>query len=189
MISTVPLGAFCDQFHKISLSFMKNKKPLPKTDKGRNRFVVPPFFGRKAKTSSFLSLTRKTHFRAAHGCLFSAGCTRRSQHLRRSVLCPIADTLPVNAVYFQSIRFGFKFTALQSRANRGSPRSRPWISTSAVAMFVATGMLFRSQRRSRFLSCGSSACFCMGSRKYSKKVDLVAGDTRRNLLIAALWAA
>ena len=41
-----------------------------------------------------------------------------------------------------------------SRQSR-SPRSRPWIRTSAVAMLVAIGMLWTSHRRSRVISFGS----------------------------------
>ena len=48
-----------------------------------------------------------------------------------------------------------------------SPCSRPWIRTSAVAMLVATGMLWTSQMRSRFISLGSLGLALMGSRKKS----------------------
>ena len=48
-----------------------------------------------------------------------------------------------------------------------SPCSKPWMRTSAVAMFVATGTLCTSQMRSRFISFGSLGLALMGSRKKS----------------------
>ncbi len=62
------------------------------------------------------------------------------------------STATIAAGLFSSLYMFFYLTiSLQSR----SPRSRPWISTSAVAMLVATGMLCISHRRSRFISFGS----------------------------------
>ena len=55
-----------------------------------------------------------------------------------------------------------------SRQSR-SPRSRPWIRTSAVAMLVAIGMLWTSHRRSRVISFGSLGFALMGSRKNSSR--------------------
>ncbi len=53
-------------------------------------------------------------------------------------------------VFVKGQRLGFTML----RHSR-SPRSRPWMSTSAVAMLVASGMLRTSHRRSRFISLGS----------------------------------
>ena len=56
-----------------------------------------------------------------------------------------------------------------------SPRSRPWTSTSAVAMLVAMGMLCTSHRRSRVISLGSLGLALIGSRKkMSRSISLQA---------------
>ena len=59
-----------------------------------------------------------------------------------------------------------------SRQSR-SPLSRAWISASAVAIFVAKGMLCTSQRRSKFISLGSCGFGCRGSlKKISRSISL-----------------
>ena len=66
-----------------------NKKSLIcPADKGRIAFVVPPFFRKRADLplSPSISLTRKTHFRAARGCLSLRGA--RAAFSPDRALCP-----------------------------------------------------------------------------------------------------
>ena len=64
---------------------------------------------------------------------------------------------------------GTQYLGLRMFRQSRSPRSRPWIRTSAVAILVATGMLCISHRRSRFMSFGSWGLGFNGSRKNSSR--------------------
>ena len=174
MIFSIILIPFCIQISKYyKKSGNSSKKTLPSLqwDESELRFVVPPMFG--ADAPFFLPhgggacrAFGKAALCARSGAVFPKARLPDASSLRHPSLLarPLRTPAPSsrNTVHYgmeplksQGPSGGQKVAlGLISRQAR-SPLASPWISTSAVATLVATGMQFWSQERSRSLICAS----------------------------------
>ncbi len=149
---------FCFQKNRPLPGNKKHSRPIIGT-RVQMHFVVPPKFSGKAALWPLYAGVR-----GDFGKLPYTPAPEMSSPIPNRMLSAVTSSL-----WIRVIGYSFSIVAISvvpqtaadtqkvtcaglmiSRQAR-SPRWRPWINTSAVATFVATGMLFKSQFRSRSL--------------------------------------
>ena len=168
---------------------VKNQRPRPGCTampyKGTRSYrAVPPLLGAKAPRSNPFNAGKYAPCggllgRLRRGFPTWAPLTGRALSVRPSVVTPPASA-PVTVWRFY--RLGGLTILRQSR----SPRSSAWMSASAVAMLVANGNIVHVAQTQKPRLVGLAGLRADRIAEKEQQVDLVAGDARRDLLVAAL---